>query len=83
MDEQNSERFLICTIPSVRNVIEKNYRSDDCRSRSEYVSKAMKYYSGQLATKEKLCINSVVSRINSLLTPVSRFQKRIATVHEN
>lgn len=83
MDEQNSERFLICTIPSVRNVIEKNYRSDDCRSRNEYVSKAIKYYSGQLATKEKLCINSVVSKINSLSPRVARFQKRMTTVHGN
>lgn len=83
MAEQNSERFLICTTPSVRNMIEKNYKSDDCRSRSEYVSKAIKYYSGQLATKEKLCINSVVSKINSLSPRVARFQKRMTTVHGN
>ena len=32
MAEQNSERFLICTTPSVRNMIEKNYKSVTVKS---------------------------------------------------
>ncbi len=69
MAEQNSERFLICTTPSVRNMIEKNYKSDDCRSRSEYVSKAIKYYSGQLATKEndQFISTKVASLLRSII----------------
>lgn len=69
MDEKRSERFLICTTPSVRKMIEKNYKSDNCRSRSEYVSKAVLYYSGQLASKEndQFISTKVASLLRSII----------------
>ncbi len=50
--EQNKVKFPLWVYPDTLNKIEHNYKEDDCRSRSEFIEKAIGFYCGYLAAKD-------------------------------
>lgn len=39
MDENNKEKFALWLRPETKRMVEKNYKDDGCRSRSDFIEK--------------------------------------------
>lgn len=52
MMENNKEKFALWIRPEVKQMVEKNYKENGFRSRSEYIEKAIIFYSGYLTAQE-------------------------------
>ena len=39
-------KFALWLTPETRALVEENYRADNCKSQSEYIEKAIEFYSG-------------------------------------
>ena len=48
---KGKQKFALWLTPEAKQQIEKHYREDNCRSQSEYIEKAVKFYSGYLDTE--------------------------------
>ena len=48
---KGKQKATIWLTPSVKDKIEDTYRSDNCRSQSEFIEKAVEFYIGYLNTK--------------------------------
>ena len=48
----NKYKFALWIQPETMNKVEKLYKDDDCRSRSEFIEKAILFYCGYLAAKD-------------------------------
>ena len=46
------EKFALWLTPDARDMVEQNYRADNCISRSEYIEKAIRFYTGYLHAQE-------------------------------
>ena len=44
-------KFALWVKDSSMELVESQYKLDDCKSRSEFIEKAINFYSGYLATK--------------------------------
>ena len=69
MKDYGRARFLVSTDEYIKQMVEDNYKEDNCSSRSEYVSKAIEYYTGQLATQknDQFISTKVASLLRSLI----------------
>jgi metal-responsive CopG/Arc/MetJ family transcriptional regulator len=69
MKEYGRARLLVSTDEYIKQMVEDNYKEDNCSSRSEYVSKAIEYYTGQLATQknDQFISTKVASLLRSLI----------------
>ena len=43
---ETKSKFPLWLMPETRQMVEDNYKADGCRSRSEYIEKAIKFYTG-------------------------------------
>lgn len=50
--EQNKLKFPLWVYPETMNKVERLYKEDDCRSRSEFIEKAVQFYCGYLSAKD-------------------------------
>ena len=48
----NKYKFALWVHPETMSKVEKLYKDDDCRSRSEFIEKAILFYCGYLAAKD-------------------------------
>ena len=48
----NKYKFALWVQPETMTKVEKHYKDDDCRSRSEFIEKAILFYCGYLAAKD-------------------------------
>ena len=48
----NKYKFALWVQPETMTKVEKLYKDDDCRSRSEFIEKAILFYCGYLAAKD-------------------------------
>ena len=48
----NKYKFALWVHPETMTKVEKLYKDDDCRSRSEFIEKAILFYCGYLAAKD-------------------------------
>ena len=48
---KGKQKTTVFFTPSVREKIEDTYRSDNCKSQSEFIEKAVEFYIGYLNTK--------------------------------
>ena len=46
------EKFALWLTRDARDMVEQNYRADNCVSRSEYIEKAIRFYTGYLHAQE-------------------------------
>ena len=49
----NKIKFPLWLMPECKQVVEDNYREDQCQSRSEFIEKAIWFYAGFLHTLDK------------------------------
>lgn len=52
MENQNKKKHAFWLSPETKQKIESQYRQDNCKSQSEFVENAVRFYSGYLATKD-------------------------------
>lgn len=48
---QGKSKFSLWLLPETKALVEDNFRSDNCRSQSEYIEKAIRFYTGYLHAK--------------------------------
>ena len=48
----NKIKFPLWLTPECKQIVEDNYREDQCQSRSEFIEKAIWFYAGFLHTLE-------------------------------
>lgn len=79
MRNNERARFLVSTNAFIKQMVEDNYKKDNCRSRSEYVSKAIEYYTGHLATQQnaQFISTQVSSMLSSLISESDHRMERI------
>ena len=46
------EKFALWLTPDARDMVDQNYRADNCVSRSEYIEKAVRFYTGYLHARD-------------------------------
>ena len=72
----NKIKFPLWLTPECKQVVEDNYRPDQCQSRSEFIEKAIWFYSGFLhAEKADRYLPKVLQQI--LSGTLDRFAERI------
>lgn len=50
---KGKEKLSVYLWPDTLKSIQDNYRKDDCRSKSEFIEKAVRYYTGRLSAKDE------------------------------
>ena len=45
------EKFALWITPEAKKEVEAHYKQDNCKNQSEYIEKAIRFYSGDLDTK--------------------------------
>ncbi len=50
--EDNKQKFPLWVTPKTMNRVERFYKEDDCRSRSEFIERAINFYCGFLSAKD-------------------------------
>lgn len=66
---ESKVKFPLWLNPESLKMVEDLYKEDDCRSRSEYIEKAIRFYSGYLNSNraETYLPNILVSTIKSIM----------------
>lgn len=68
MNEGNKEKFTFWIYPEVMQDIEKIYKDNNCKSKSEFIEKAVKFYLGYL--KEESNVDYLAPLITSMVDAV-------------
>lgn len=79
MEKEKKIRIPLWIYPSVEEKIQKNYETDNCKSPSEFIEKAILFYCGYLASEEyrQYLPNVLVSTMQGSL---DSFEDRMATL---
>lgn len=66
---RNKKKFTLWIYPDTLEKVEKNYKDDDCRSKSEFIEKAILFYTGYLTEADYLAYfsNVIVSTMKGNL----------------
>ena len=69
MNSDEKVRYIFRTHKNIMDMVDKNYQSDNCVHRNEYIEKAIEYYSGQIASKEndQFISTKVASLLRSII----------------
>lgn len=51
--EENKQKFALWAYPDTLEAVEKQYRQDNCRSKSEFIEKAVHFYVGYICSADK------------------------------
>lgn len=68
MEHETKIRIPLWIYPSIDNEIESTYESDNCKSKSEFIEKAVRFYLGYL--KQEKNVNYLSPRITSSVEAV-------------
>jgi len=52
MTEKNKKRFPLWIYPETQQKVKELYRKDNCKSQSEFIEKAIIFYSGYVSSKD-------------------------------
>lgn len=83
-EKELKRRFQLWLKPSVLDMAEELYQSDNCTSRSEYIEKAIQFYSGYLYAKDagdylpKIIISTLKGIVNESDNRISRILFKLA-----
>jgi len=50
----NKQKFALWTYPETQEMVQKMYKENNCKSRSEFIEKAVRFYCGYLSAKNAL-----------------------------
>ena len=77
---KGKEKFAIWVHPEIKEKVKEIYKQDDCRTQSEFMEKAAKFYIGYLTAENKTNYPSTIktsSVIEKAMTAILRlFRKR-------
>ena len=45
---EGKEKFALWITPEAKEIVKSHYKNDNCKSKSEYIEKAIRFYSGYL-----------------------------------
>lgn len=51
---ENKEKFPLWAYPETLEAVEQSYRGDNCKSKSEFIEKAIKFYLGYLSGEDNV-----------------------------
>jgi len=51
LSNDNKQKFALWIHPETQEIIKKLYKSDNCKSRSEFIEKAVRFYCGYLSAQ--------------------------------
>lgn len=73
------QEFHLRADPHVLKMVDDNYKEDNCKTKNEYICKAIQYYTGQLATKKnaQFISTQVSSMLTSLISESDHRMERI------
>lgn len=83
-EKELKRRFQLWLKPSVLDMAEELYQKDNCASRSEYIEKAIQFYSGYLYAHEasdylpKIIISTLKGIVNESDNRISRILFKLA-----
>lgn len=83
-EKELKRRFQLWLKPSVLDMAEELYQKDNCTSRSEYIEKAIQFYSGYLYVQEacdylpKIIISTLKGIVNESDNRISRILFKLA-----
>lgn len=69
---KDKRKFALWIHPETLDKVEKNYRNDDCRSKSEFIEKAIMFYTGYLIANDyrgyfpNIIVSTVKGNLDSL-----------------
>mgnify|MGYP000869744267 CR=1 FL=1 len=77
--EENKKKFALWIHPSAMEKVERLYQLDNCRSRSEFIEKAINFYCGYLTAEnyEEYFPEVIVSTVQGAL---DSFENRMASL---
>ncbi len=75
----DKKKFALWAHPETLELVEKLYKSDDCRSKSEFIEKAVRFYCGYLTSRDqKSYLPSIVtSTLKSIVAESDNRQNRM------
>lgn len=76
---ENKRKFPLWVRPETLEKVEKIYREDNCRSRSEFIEKAIEFYYGYLTSRDKggYLPSVVTSTLKSIVAESDNRQNRM------
>ncbi len=76
---ENKKKFALWVLPETMENVENLYREDDCRSKSEFIEKAILFYCGYLTSKDKngYLPSVVTSTLKSIVAESDNRQNRM------
>jgi hypothetical protein len=54
MPEENKHKFALWIYPDTQKRVDQLYKSDNCKSRSEFIEKAIRFYCGYISAENAL-----------------------------
>lgn len=69
MESENKNKYSHWFYPSTIKLVEDTYNRDNCKSRSEYIEKAIQFYTGYISQKDssQFLSRSLVSTMRGML----------------
>lgn len=76
---ENKKKFPLWIYPETLESVENLYREDDCRSKSEFIEKAVQFYCGYLTSEDKngYLPSVVTSTLKSIVAESDNRQNRM------
>jgi metal-responsive CopG/Arc/MetJ family transcriptional regulator len=56
MPDGNKQKFALWIHPDTQQMVERLYKGDNCKSRSEFIEKAVRFYCGYLSAQDAVDI---------------------------
>ncbi len=76
---ENKKKFALWVLPETLDSVEKLYQEDDCRSKSEFIEKAIQFYCGYLTSSDNHSYlpSIVTSTLKSIVAESDNRQNRM------
>ena len=79
MEENCKEKFALWLRPETKQMVEKNYKDAGCRSRSDFIEKAIVFYCGYLtATDYREYLPNII--VSTMKGNLDSFENRMANL---
>ena len=65
---KGKKKFLLWAYPGTLELVKNNYRKDQCRSQSEFIERAIRYYAGHITAEDDTSYlpNAFLSNMKSI-----------------
>lgn len=76
---KGKKKFLLWAYPSTLELVKNNYRKDQCKSQSEFIDRAIRYYVGHVTAEEDTSYlpNAFLSNMKSIAAESDNRQSRL------